>query len=129
MTTYWLPRSRMTVGDNLVFMQRVLIISFISSISCIDIMPRGIHFSNELKKALFCVITVVENKKDCPLIPLNNCNARLVAMLGISESSVLRVKSEMKMLQVAQEELQPHRLRSQSRARRPSKDRLLQHRF
>ena len=87
-------------------------------------MPRSIYFSTELKKVLFHVITVVENEKDGPLIPLNNCNARLVTMLGISESSVLRLKNEMKMSQVAQEELQPHRLRSQSRSRRPSKQKL-----
>ena len=86
-------------------------------------MPQGIHFSTELKKILFRVITFVENEKDCPLIPLNNCNARLVAMLRISESSVLRL-SAMKILQVAQEELQPHRMRSQSKSRRPSKQKL-----
>ncbi|CAF4748637.1 unnamed protein product [Rotaria sp. Silwood2] len=84
-------------------------------------MPRGIYFSTELKKVLFCVITFVENEKDGPLIPLNNCNARLVAMLGISETSLLQLKNEMKMLQVAQEEFQPHHLRSKSKARRPSK--------
>ncbi|CAF3146357.1 unnamed protein product [Rotaria sp. Silwood2] len=84
-------------------------------------MPRGIYFSTELKKVLFCIITFVENEKDGPLIPLNNCNARLVAMLGISETSLLRLKNEMRMLQVAQEELQPHHLRSQSKARRPLK--------
>ncbi|CAF1375545.1 unnamed protein product [Rotaria sordida] len=84
-------------------------------------MPRGIYFSTELKKVLFRVITFVENEKDEPLIPLNNCNARLVAMLEILETSLLRLKDEMKMLQVAQEELQPHHLRSQSKTRRPSK--------
>ncbi|CAF4801360.1 unnamed protein product, partial [Rotaria sp. Silwood2] len=85
------------------------------------IMPRGIYFSTELKKVLFRVITFVENEKDGPLILLNNCNARLVAMLGVSKTSLVRLKNEMKMLQVTQEELQPHHLRSQSKSRRPSK--------
>ncbi|CAF3252399.1 unnamed protein product [Rotaria sp. Silwood2] len=84
-------------------------------------MPGGIYFSTELKKVLFRIITFVENEKDGPLIPLNNYNARLVAMLGISETSLLRLKNKMKMLQVAQEELQPHHLHSQSKSRRPSK--------
>ena len=58
---------------------------------------------------MFGVITLVENEKDGSLIPVSNCNARLVAMRGIAESSVLRLKNEMKILQVVQGKLQPNR--------------------
>ncbi|CAF3021399.1 unnamed protein product [Rotaria sp. Silwood2] len=84
-------------------------------------MPQGTYISLELKKAFFRVITFVENEKHGAQIPLNNCNARLVAMLGISEASLLRLKKEMRTSQVAKEEIQPHRLRSLSKAGRRSR--------
>lgn len=59
-------------------------------------MPTGIEFSQELKQLMFNVIQFVENEKGGATIPLNNVNDRLQAMLGISLSSVKRLKEEMR---------------------------------
>ena len=54
--------------------------------------PTGVEFSQELKQLMFNVIQFVENEKSGTIIPLNNVNDRLQAMLGISLSSVRRLK-------------------------------------
>jgi hypothetical protein len=59
-------------------------------------MPTGYEFSQELKQLVFNVIKFVENEKNGPVIPLNNVNDRLQSMLGISLSSVKRLKQEMR---------------------------------
>ena len=59
-------------------------------------MPTGVEFSQELKQLTFNVIRFVENEKSGTIIPLNNVNDRLQAMLGISLSSVRRLKEEMR---------------------------------
>jgi hypothetical protein len=59
-------------------------------------MPTGYEFSQELKQLVFNVIKFVENEKNGPAIPLNNVNDRLQSMLGISLSSVKRLKQEMR---------------------------------
>ena len=59
-------------------------------------MPTGVEFSQELKQLMFNVIRFVENEKSGTIIPLNNVNDRLQAMLGISLSSVRRLKEEMR---------------------------------
>ena len=59
-------------------------------------MPTGVGFSQELKQFMFNVIRFVENEKSGTIIPLNNVNDRLQAMLGISLSSVRRLKEEMR---------------------------------
>lgn len=59
-------------------------------------MPTGYEFSQELKQLVFNVIKFVENEKNGPVIPLNNVNDRLESMLGISLSSVKKLKQEMK---------------------------------
>ena len=58
--------------------------------------PTGVEFSQELKQLMFNVIQFVENEKSGTIIPLNNVNDRLQAMLGISLSSVRRLKEEMR---------------------------------
>jgi hypothetical protein len=60
------------------------------------IMPTGYEFSQELKQLIFNVIKFVENEKNGPVIPLNNVNDRLESMLGISLSSIRRLKQEMR---------------------------------
>ena len=59
-------------------------------------MPTGVEFSQELKQLTFNVIRFVENEKSGTIIPLNNVNDRLQGMLGISLSSVRRLKEEMR---------------------------------
>jgi hypothetical protein len=59
-------------------------------------MPTGYEFSQELKQLVFNVIKFVENEKNGPVIPINNVNDRLQSMLGISLSSVKRLKQEMR---------------------------------
>ena len=59
-------------------------------------MPTGVEFSQELKQLMFNVIQFVENEKSGTIIPLNNVNDRLQAMLVISLSSVRRLKEEMR---------------------------------
>ena len=58
--------------------------------------PTGVEFSQELKQLMFNVIQFVENEKSGTIIPLNNVNDRLQGMLGISLSSVRRLKEEMR---------------------------------
>ena len=58
--------------------------------------PTGVEFSQELKQLMFNLIQFVENEKSGTIIPLNNVNDRLQAMLGISLSSVRRLKEEMR---------------------------------
>ena len=59
-------------------------------------MPTGVEFSQELKQLTFNVIRFVENEKSGTIIPLNNVNDRLQGMLGISLSSVRRLKEEIR---------------------------------
>jgi hypothetical protein len=59
-------------------------------------MPTGYEFSQEVKQLIFNVIKFVENEKNGPVIPLNNVNDRLESMLGISLSSIRRLKQEMR---------------------------------
>ena len=59
-------------------------------------MPTGVDFSQELKQLMFNVIRFVEKEERGTIIPLNNVNNRLQAMLGISLSSVRRLKEEMR---------------------------------
>ena len=59
-------------------------------------MPTDVEFSQELKQLMFNVIQFVENEKSGTIIPLNNVNDHLQAMLGISLSSVRRLKEEMR---------------------------------
>ena len=58
--------------------------------------PTGVEFSQELKQLMFNVIRFVENEKSGTIIPLNNVNDRLQAMLEILLSSVRRLKEEMR---------------------------------
>ncbi len=46
------------------------------------------------KQISFRVIDFVEKEKTDPVIPLDNTNARLPAMLGISKRSLSRFKKE-----------------------------------
>jgi hypothetical protein len=59
-------------------------------------MPTGEEFSQKLKQLMFNVIRFVENEKYGIVIALNNVNERLESMLGISPSSIKRLKREMR---------------------------------
>jgi len=59
-------------------------------------MPQGVPFTPEIKQVFFRVIHFVESEKNGPRIPMNNSTARIIAMLGISESSLINLKKEMK---------------------------------
>jgi hypothetical protein len=66
-------------------------------------MPKGQEYSFEVKHIYFRVIDFIEKERDGPMIPLNLTTARLVAMLGIPERSLLTLKAEMKHLRVQQQ--------------------------
>ena len=59
-------------------------------------MPTGSEFSQEVKQTIFNVIRFVEREKNGFVIPLYNVNVRLESMLGISRSSVEKLKKEFK---------------------------------
>ena len=59
-------------------------------------MPTGIEFSQELKQLMFNVIRFVENETCSAIIPFNNVNNQLQAMLGILLLSVRRLKEEIR---------------------------------
>ena len=59
-------------------------------------MPIGHDFSLDAKQIMFNVIKFVEREKGGYLIPLNNVNDRIKSILGISMSSVERLKREMR---------------------------------
>jgi hypothetical protein len=59
-------------------------------------MPKRHDFSREMKQMMFNVIKFVEREKSGCLIPLNNVNDRIKSILGISISSVDRLKREMR---------------------------------
>jgi len=59
-------------------------------------MPTGHDFSRETKQMLFNVIKFVEREKGGCIIPLNNVNDRIHSILGISMTSVERLKREMR---------------------------------
>ena len=87
-------------------------------------MPQGVHFTSELRETFFRVIDFVEREKTGPLIRMNNTTARIISMLGISESSLLNLKKEMKMMrelnreaEEKEEEEKRHQLRSSSQIR------------
>ena len=61
-------------------------------------MPTRVEFLQELKQLMFNVIRFVESEKCGAIIPLNNVNDRLQAMLGISLSSVRILKEEKRQL-------------------------------
>jgi hypothetical protein len=58
-------------------------------------MPTGHDFSRETKQMMFNVIKFVEREKGGCIIPLNNVNDRIHSILGISMTSVERLKREM----------------------------------
>jgi hypothetical protein len=59
-------------------------------------MPTGVDFSQDVKQIMFNVIQFVEREKGGCLIPLNNVNDRIKSMLGISMTSVERLKREIR---------------------------------
>jgi hypothetical protein len=58
-------------------------------------MPTGHDFSRETKQMMFNVIKFVEREKGGCIIPLNNVNDHIHSILGISMTSVERLKREM----------------------------------
>jgi hypothetical protein len=57
-------------------------------------MPNGEDYSIKEKQIMFRVIEFVEREKTGAIIPLYNTSNRLLAMLGISESSLFKLKKE-----------------------------------
>jgi hypothetical protein len=57
-------------------------------------MPKGEDYSIKGKQIMFRVIEFVEREKTGAIIPLYNTSNRLLAMLGISESSLFKLKKE-----------------------------------
>lgn len=57
-------------------------------------MPKGQDYSIKEKQIFFRVIDFVEKEKAGPTIPLHNTTGRLLAMLGIRENSLFRLKKE-----------------------------------
>lgn len=66
-------------------------------------MPKGEEFSAELKKVFFRVFEFVEAEKHGPIIPLSSVHARIMALLGIGERSVERLKIELQELRQVEE--------------------------
>ena len=66
-------------------------------------MPRAVHFTSEIKEIFFRVIDFIENEKTGPHIPMNDTTARIISMLGISESSLFNLKEKMKAVREARE--------------------------
>jgi hypothetical protein len=65
-------------------------------------MPTGEEFSVEQKTLIFRVIEFVESERNGLKIPLTSTSARVMALLGISYSSVHRLKKEVKDLRQEQ---------------------------
>ena len=61
-------------------------------------MPKGEEFSIEQKTLIFRVMEFVESERNGPQIPLTSTSARVMALLGISYSSVHKLKKELKQL-------------------------------
>ena len=66
-------------------------------------MLQGVSFTPEIKEIFFRVIHFVESEKNGPQIPMNNSTARIIAMLGISESSLINLNKEMKTIRETRE--------------------------
>ncbi|CAF0965647.1 unnamed protein product [Didymodactylos carnosus] len=62
------------------------------------------QFSKEFKQFAYRVIDFVEKEKAGVIIPLNNVNHRLQAILGISDRSIYYLKAEMKQSVAMQED-------------------------
>ena len=58
-------------------------------------MPKGQDYSIKEKQMFFRVIDFVEKEKAGPTISLHNTTGRLLAMLGIGENSLFRLKKEL----------------------------------
>ena len=58
-------------------------------------MPKGQDYSIKEKQIFFRVIDFVEREKAGPTIPLHNTTGRLLAMLGIGQNSLFKLKKEL----------------------------------
>ena len=58
-------------------------------------MSKGQDYSIKEKQIFFHVIDFVEKEKADPTIPLHYTTGRLLAMLGIGENSLFRLKKEL----------------------------------
>lgn len=85
-------------------------------------MPQGVHFTPEIKQIFFRVIHFIESEKNGPQIPMNNSTARIMAMLGISESSLINLKKEMKTIRETREAEEREEEEKRSRLRSSSQN-------
>jgi len=84
-------------------------------------MPKGKEFSDEMKQLMFKVINFVDSEKNGPIIPLFNANHRLAAMLGVSERSICRLRSEITSLKEVETKIEEKKKdERQSRSRTAS---------
>jgi hypothetical protein len=58
-------------------------------------MPKGEQFALNVKQLMFRIIKFVESEKTGAAIPLFNTTGRLEVMLGISRRSIFKLRSEM----------------------------------
>ncbi len=58
------------------------------------IMPKGQEYSADIKNIYFQIIDFIEKERDGSMTPWNLSTARLLAVLGISERSLLNLKAE-----------------------------------
>jgi hypothetical protein len=85
-------------------------------------MPQGVPFTPEIKQVFFRVIHFVESEKNGPQIPINNSTARIMAMLGISESSLINLRKEMKTIRETREAKEREEEEKRSRLRSSSQN-------
>ena len=85
-----------------------------------SIMPKGQDYSIKEKQIFFRVIDFVEKEKAGPTIPLQNTTDRLLAMLGIGETSLFRLKKELTNQRQKQQDEQEKQLFICSRRRTAS---------
>ena len=86
-------------------------------------MPKGQEYPVEVKSVFFQMIDFVEKERNGPMIPLTVTTTRLVAMLGIYESSIFKLEAEMTKLREMKQSDQRNIIKNRElRARSTSTD-------
>ena len=58
-------------------------------------MPKGHHYTSDVKSLIFRIIKFIESEKEGPVIPMYNVNDRLMNMLNISHGALFSLKQEL----------------------------------
>ncbi|CAF1011632.1 unnamed protein product [Rotaria sordida] len=77
-------------------------------------MPRGQHYSEEIKELMFNVIKFIEGEKNGATIPLYNVNDRIMSALQISHGSLLFKQQQQQRPFVLAQKYKNERLRQRS---------------